>query len=84
MYLERINSAATGLTARLERQAARCVTCAGTGIDPSQAATPLAMPGFSDYVAAMYPCPTCRARTLERIKGEMRRDVMDLRLPFGG
>ncbi len=31
MDLERINSAATGLTARLERHAARCLTCPRCG-----------------------------------------------------
>ena len=36
-----------------------CLTCGGTGIDPNRAATPLAIQGFGDYVAAMYPCPSC-------------------------
>ncbi|KKM61733.1 hypothetical protein LCGC14_1528670 [marine sediment metagenome] len=49
-----------------------CPTCLGSGIDSKRAATPLAMPGFVDYVAAMYPCPECKGTGRDRANAMTR------------
>jgi hypothetical protein len=50
-----------------------CPTCEGTGIDPARAATPLAVPGFAAYVAAMYPCPTCSTDRTKKVQESVHR-----------